>query len=103
MSIDQPSSAVSPVGGFVIKGVTSGGKVFRPSDWADRLAGVLASVCHPSGEPGGHLLYAPEVLPILYEGERAIQVLGSVQTEYPMAYRFLLGFARDNDLLIICS
>ena len=28
---------------IVIQGVTSEGRTFRPSDWAERLAGILAS------------------------------------------------------------
>ena len=32
-----------------IQGVTHDGKTFRPSDWAERLAGVMSSF-----RPGGH-------------------------------------------------
>ena len=31
---------------FLIEGVTTEGKTFRPSDWAERLCGVMAAFGH---------------------------------------------------------
>jgi hypothetical protein len=36
-SISKPPDSI-----FLIVGVTSSGKAFRPSDWSERLAGVMA-------------------------------------------------------------
>ena len=42
-----------------IQGVTKGGKAFRPSDWAERLAGTM-SCFRPDGGSGGRLIgYSP--------------------------------------------
>ncbi|NRF50666.1 DUF3579 domain-containing protein, partial [Pseudomonas stutzeri] len=41
---------------FVIHGVTESGARFRPSDWAERLAGVMAQF-RPPGFSGSHLAY----------------------------------------------
>jgi hypothetical protein len=59
---------------FVILGVTRDGNAFRPSDWAERLCGVMAAF------GGDHRMqYSPFV---------------------PMAYRFLLNSAKDNELKV---
>ncbi len=45
-----------------IMGLTSEGRKFRPSDWAERLAGVMSHF-RPGGasHPGAHLSYSPLV------------------------------------------
>ena len=49
---------------FFILGLTTDGKQFRPSDWAERLAGVL-SCFRPEGSGGrhAHLQFSPYVTP----------------------------------------
>ena len=42
-----------------IQGVNAEGKVFRPSDWAERLAGVLSSFRPGGAKPGDHISYSP--------------------------------------------
>ena len=58
---------------FVIHGVTESGSRFRPSDWAERLAGVMAQF-RPAGCAGNHLTYSPYVLPVVIDGVRGIVV-----------------------------
>ena len=58
---------------FVIHGVTESGSRFRPSDWAERLAGVMAQF-RPPGCAGNHLTYSPYVLPVVIDGVRGIVV-----------------------------
>ena len=49
----------SPVVEFVIQGLTLDGKPFRPSDWAERLCGVMAAF------GGDHRMqYSPYVHPV---------------------------------------
>ena len=85
---------------FVILGTTAAGRQFRPSDWADRLCGVMAHY-RPGGRvPQGHLSYSPYVMPGLHHGVRCVFVDGRLNQLEPMAYTFLVGFARDNELQV---
>ena len=83
----------SPVVEFVIQGLTLDGKPFRPSDWAERLCGVMAAF------GGDHRMqYSPYVHPVTASGVRCVVVDIRLEEIEPMAYRFLLSFAKDNDL-----
>ena len=88
-------------GSFIIKGVTLDGKVFRPSDWADRLCGVMACFNEHGAGPGAALQYSPWVQPNLIDDIRCVCVDARIFDAEPMAYRFLLSFARDNQLLVL--
>lgn len=79
---------------FVILGVTTGGKAFRPSDWAERLAGVMSSF------GGGRLGYSPYCYPVTSNNVRCVVVNAKLRDIEPMAYTFLLNFARDNELQV---
>lgn len=82
---------------FIIHGVTQDGHRFRPSDWAERLAGVMAPF-RPPGAAGNHLTYSPYVVPVLLEGERCVVVDERLRMLEPLAWKFVLDFARDNKL-----
>ena len=78
---------------FVIQGVTVDGKPFRPSDWAERLCGVMSAF------GGDHRMqYSPYVHPVTAAGVRCVVVDIRLEEIEPMAYRFLLGFAKENEL-----
>ena len=78
---------------FVIQGVTLDGKPFRPSDWAERLCGVMAAF------GGDHRMqYSPYVHPVTASGVRCVVVDVRLEEIEPMAYRFLIGFASENEL-----
>ena len=78
---------------FVIQGVTLEGRPFRPSDWAERLCGVMSAF------GGDHRMqYSPYVHPVTAAGVRCVVVDRRLEALEPMAYRFLLGFAKDNQL-----
>jgi hypothetical protein len=80
---------------FVIRGVTLDGSPFRPSDWAERLCGVMSAF------GGDHRMqYSPYVHPITSEGVRCVVVDRRLEQIEPMAYRFLLNFAKDNELQV---
>lgn len=87
---------------FIIQGVTGKGQLFRPSDWADRLCGIMSRF-HPDARTGydRHLQYSPYVQPALIEDVRSVLVDARLYTLEPMAYHFLLSFAGDNDLHVI--
>ncbi len=88
-----------PAQSFVILGVDSTGRRFRPSDWADRLCGVMSSF-RPSGRTGDHLSYSPLVQPSMRDGHRCVVVDARLRDIEPMAYDFLRKFARDKDLVV---
>jgi hypothetical protein len=78
---------------FVIQGVTLDGRPFRPSDWAERLCGVMSAF------GGDHRMqYSPYVHPVTAAGLRCVVVDVRLEEIEPMAYRFLLSFARENEL-----
>ena len=85
---------------YLIEGVTRAGKVFRPSDWAERLCGVM-SPFRPAGQQprvGGHLQYSPYVHPMMVGSVKCVVVDERLDDIEPMAMEFVRNFARDNDL-----
>ena len=84
----------------VILGRTRGGKTFRPSDWAERLAGVMSSFRPGGVQPGSYLSYSPWCLPTVVDGVKAVLVNRQLRELEPMAWDFVLNFAKDNDLQV---
>ncbi|HCN89826.1 MAG TPA: hypothetical protein DIT28_11715 [Oxalobacteraceae bacterium] len=92
----------APAREFFIQGVTSTGKPFRPSDWAERLCGVMACFRpEGSGGPNAHLQYSPYVRPTMLAGIKSVVVNEELRSIEPLAYHFVLDFAKDNDLQIV--
>jgi len=89
----MPSTHSSEI---IIRGLTTAGRTFRPSDWSDRLSGVLSTF-----GADHRMSYSPYVRPVTIEGVRCVVVDKKLQEIEPMAYNFLLSFARDNDLQIV--
>ena len=87
---------------FYILGLTTDGKQFRPSDWADRLCGVM-SCFRPAGTGGrnAHLQYSPLVRPTMMNGVKAVLVDEGLKDIEPMAYHFVRQFAIDNKLQVV--
>ncbi len=85
---------------FLIRGATSHGKPFRPSDWSERLCGVLSSY-RPGAQGAGraaHLGYSPYARPVVIDGLRCVIIDERLRDLELMAFDFALNFARDNDL-----
>ncbi len=78
---------------LVIWGVTRDGRPFRPSDWCERLAGLVSVFGSDQ-----RLAYSPLVRPVTVAGVRAVVVGRTLAELEPRLYAFLSGFARDNDL-----
>ncbi len=87
---------------FFILGVTRDGKQFRPSDWAERLCGVM-SCFRPEGSGGrnAHLKYSPYVRPTMLNHVKSVVVDEALRQLEPLAYHFVMDFARDNDLQVV--
>jgi len=81
---------------FVIVGVTRDGKRFRPSDWADRLCGVMSAF-----GADHRMKYSPYVRPgCTLKGDKTVMVDARLHDVEPLAYKFMVNFGNDNDLLI---
>jgi hypothetical protein len=91
---------------YLIQGQTLSGGVFRPSDWAERLAGVM-SPYRPGYRPGGRSTpaaasgYSPYAQPVMVAGIKCVAVDARLQDLEPMAWDFVCGFARDNHLPMV--
>ena len=80
----------------VIQGITESGGRFRPSDWAERLAGNFARV-----DWDRRVVYSQEVTPATRDGVMCLVVLGSLARNNPSAYAEVLDVARMNKLVCI--
>ena len=91
-----------PAREFFIQGITRDGKQFRPSDWAERLCGVMSHF-RPEGSRSrhAHLQYSPYVRPTVSAGVKSVVVNEELRTLEPLAYHFVMSFAKDNDLQVV--
>ena len=97
------SDAKPPSRLLKIEGITREGKTFRPSDWAERLAGALSSF-RPSGAGiGAHIGYSPYCVPRHLGGVKGVLVNAELREMEPMAWDFVMHFARDNDLVVVAD
>ena len=83
-----------------ILGQTRDGKTFRPSDWAERLAGVMSQFRPGGAQPGSHLSYSPWCIPTLIGNVKAVVVNRELRDHDVMAWDFVINFAKDNDLQV---
>ncbi len=83
-------------GEVIIRGITRQGKIFRPSDWADRLASVLSQVGHDN-----RLRYSTQLCPVTREGIRCVVIQRILEEEDPRMFKFLLDFADSNELEVL--
>jgi hypothetical protein len=93
----------SPTRQLFIQGVTLDGRTFRPSDWAERLAGAMSSF-RPAGGPGGiaaYIGYSPYCVPRLVNGVKCVIVSEELRDIEVMAWDFVMNFARDNQLQVV--
>ena len=84
---------------FKIQGLTREGKAFRPSDWAERLAGALSSFRPAGSGIDAHIGYSPYCVPRVVNGVKCVIVNEALRSLEPMALDFVMNFARDNNLV----
>ncbi len=85
---------------FFIVGLTQDGKTFRPSDWAERLAGVMSQFRPGGPQPGCHLGYSSWCIPTTLDGVSCVVVHRDLRDHELLAWEFCLNFARDNQLQV---
>lgn len=80
---------------IVIEGVTNQGKTFRPSDWAERMSGAMASF------KNSRIQYSPLLQPSVHtEGYKCVLLDPKLKHTSPQVYQAILDFARQNNLKI---
>lgn len=80
---------------IAIQGVTDEGQRFRPSDWAERLAGIAASY-----DARQRLHFSSELRPAGCSGQRALWVAKRLQSVAPELWQQVMVFARSNGLQV---
>jgi hypothetical protein len=93
----------SPTREVFIKGVTLEGHAFRPSDWAERLAGAM-SCFRPEGsasDRSSFIGYSPYCVPRVIGGVKCVIVNQALRDAEQMAWDFVMNFARDNKLQVV--
>jgi hypothetical protein len=88
---------------YFINGVTLEGRTFRPSDWPERLAGAMSPFRPGGAGPGADVGYSPYCVPQAGHGVRCVLVSDALCGIEPMAWDFVLNFARDNDLPVTAA
>ncbi len=97
-----PPMTSTPPRKYSIQGLTLDGRTFRPSDWAERLAGAMSSF-RPGGAAAGKAAfigYSPYCFPQVVEGVKCVIVDEALRGIEPMAWDFVMNFARDNQLRV---
>lgn len=90
----EPAAFSGPKGGFIlIKGETTGGKKFRPSDWCDRLHSTLRAL-----DPEEYEECVQYVHLVSSDGGRGILIDRTLQEINPMLFKFFMNFVKNNDL-----
>jgi len=80
---------------IVIEGVNAQGKAFRPSDWAERMSGTLATF------KDRRIHYSPLLQPsVNRDGSKCVLLDPKLKESSPEIYQAILEFARTNGLTI---
>jgi len=80
---------------IIIEGVTEQGKPFRPSDWAERMSGAMASF------KNSRIKYSPLLQPSVNTGGYKCVLLDpKLKETSPQVYQAILDFAKENNLKI---
>jgi len=80
---------------IVIEGVTPQGKAFRPSDWAERMSGTMATF------KNSRIHYSPLLQPsVNHEGYKCVLLDRKLKESSPQVYQAILEFAKANNLKI---
>src|SRR6202012_1004662 len=73
---------------YFIQGVTEGGQRFRPSDWPERLCGVMSSFGPGASGPNARLKYSFYVRPVMVGDLKCVVVDERLRTLEPAAFDF---------------
>lgn len=88
-----------PAKALLILGITTDGKTFRPSDWAQRLAAAATIDCDYCG-PSKQLPCNPMVRVVTQDGVQGVWVSQALAERDARLYEFVLRFAEMNKLVV---
>lgn len=77
---------------LLIKGITEAGRVFRPSDWAERMCGNLCTFRNR------RMYYSPLLRPVIIDGNKGIVVDPQLAAAHPQLFQEVIAFAEQNGL-----
>lgn len=81
---------------ILIEGVTETGEKFRPSDWAERMCGCLASFTNR------RMVYSPQLRPLIDQESRikCLVIDPKLKETNPDIFNCIMKFAGENRLKI---
>ncbi len=77
---------------WLVEGTMQNGRTFRPSDWVDRVSGVLAKF------GADHRLRYGAVRPCYVKGKKCLLVQKTLERDDPVAFEYVSTFVRTNGL-----
>lgn len=80
---------------IIIEGKTRAGRTFRPSDWAERMSGALATFGRDH-----RIRYSPMLQPLIIDGIKCIAIDPKMQDRFPEMYSYIMSWASNNDLIV---
>lgn len=82
-------------GKIIIEGINTQGKTFRPSDWAERMSGTMASFRN------NRIYYSPLLQPsVNNDGSKCVLLDRKLKESSPQVYQAIMEFAKMNNLKI---
>ena len=81
---------------IIIEGQTTDGKMFRPSDWSERLCDLLADFGRDQ-----RIHYSPLLQPLIRDGMRCVVMDDCLRAAHPNLYQQIIDFAQSNRLIVI--
>ena len=81
---------------IIIQGQTKEGRKFRPSDWAERMSGVLSTF-----GTDHRIHYSSMLQPLSINGVKCVALDESMKSEHPELFSQVMEFAERNSLNII--
>ena len=79
---------------ILIQGETEEGQTFRPSDWAERMAGSSSTF------RGHRMIYSPLLQPTVKNGQKCLLLDPELKQSNPALYESIMEFAKSNKLKI---
>ncbi|MDH5691700.1 MAG: DUF3579 domain-containing protein [Gammaproteobacteria bacterium] len=87
------TSEQEPKKSIIIEGITKDGRKFRPSDWAERMSGMLSTFGNDH-----RIHYSPQLRPVSIDGVKCIAVDPMLKESNPEAFGHIMEFAERNNL-----
>lgn len=87
---------MSATGKVLILGITQEGDKFRPSDWAERLCGAVASY-----DSCRRIIFHPSVKLASHGGVKCLVIDAFLEETDEMLFEFLTDFSDENNLQIL--